>query len=72
MTVNSVAPGWIATGSQLLSEASAGRHTPIGRSGTPAEIAEVIAFLASDRASYVIGTSIVVDGGNTIQETKGP
>jgi 3-oxoacyl-[acyl-carrier protein] reductase len=72
VTVNSVAPGWIATGSQLPSEASAGRHTPIGRSGTPQEIAEVIAFLASDRASYVIGTSIVVDGGNTIQETKGP
>jgi 3-oxoacyl-[acyl-carrier protein] reductase len=72
VTVNSVAPGWIATGSQLPSEAAAGRHTPIGRSGTPAEIAEVIAFLASDRASYVIGTSIVVDGGNTIQETKGP
>ena len=72
VTVNSVAPGWIATGSQLPREASAGRHTPIGRSGTPQEIAEVIAFLASDRASYVIGTSIVVDGGNTIQETKGP
>jgi 3-oxoacyl-[acyl-carrier protein] reductase len=72
VTVNSVAPGWISTGSQLPSEASAGRHTPIGRSGTPQEIAEVIAFLASDRASYVIGTSIVVDGGNTIQETKGP
>lgn len=71
VTVNSVAPGWIATGSQLPSEALAGRHTPIGRSGTPAEIAEVIAFLASDRASYVVGTSIVVDGGNTIQETKG-
>jgi len=63
---------WHSTGSQLPSEASAGRHTPIGRSGTPQEIAEVIAFLASDRASYVIGTSIVVDGGNTIQETKGP
>jgi 3-oxoacyl-[acyl-carrier protein] reductase len=72
VTVNSVAPGWIATGSQLPSEASAGRRTPIGRSGSPEEIAEVIAFLASDRASYVIGTSIVVDGGNTIQETKGP
>jgi 3-oxoacyl-[acyl-carrier protein] reductase len=71
VTVNSVAPGWIATGSQLPSEAAAGAHTPIGRSGGPEEIAEVIAFLASDRASYVIGTSIVVDGGNTIQETKG-
>ena len=71
VTVNSVAPGWIATGSQLPSEALAGTHTPIGRSGTPEEIAEVIAFLAGDRASYVIGASIVVDGGNTIQETKG-
>ena len=71
VTVNSVAPGWIATGSQLPSEAAAGVHTPIGRSGAPEEIAEVIAFLASDRASYVVGTSIVVDGGNTIQETKG-
>ena len=71
VTVNSVAPGWIATGSQLPSEAAAGVHTPIGRSGTPEEIAEVIAFLASERARYVVGTSIVVDGGNTIQETKG-
>jgi 3-oxoacyl-[acyl-carrier protein] reductase len=71
VTVNSVQPGWIATGSQLPSEAVAGTHTPIGRSGTPQEVAEVIAFLASDRASYVTGTAVVVDGGNTIQETKG-
>jgi 3-oxoacyl-[acyl-carrier protein] reductase len=71
VTVNSVAPGWIATGSQLAEEAAAGVHTPIGRSGTPEEVAEVIAFLASQRASYVTGTLIVVDGGNTIQETKG-
>jgi 3-oxoacyl-[acyl-carrier protein] reductase len=70
VTVNSVAPGWIATGSQLPEEAVAGEHTPVGRSGTPHEVAEVIAFLASERASYVTGTSIVVDGGNTIQETK--
>jgi 3-oxoacyl-[acyl-carrier protein] reductase len=71
VTVNSVQPGWIATGSQLPSEAVAGTHTPIGRSGTPEEVAEVIAFLASERASYVTGTTIIVDGGNTIQETKG-
>jgi 3-oxoacyl-[acyl-carrier protein] reductase len=71
VTVNSVQPGWIATGSQLPSEAVAGTHTPIGRSGTAEEVADVIAFLASDRASYVVGTTIVVDGGNTIQETKG-
>jgi 3-oxoacyl-[acyl-carrier protein] reductase len=69
--VNSVAPGWIASGSQLPEEAVAGRHTPIGRSGTPLEIAEVVGFLASERASYLTGQSLVVDGGNTIQEIKG-
>jgi 3-oxoacyl-[acyl-carrier protein] reductase len=71
VTVNSVAPGWIATASQTPDEARADIHTPVARSGTPEEVAEVVAFLASDRASYIIGQSIVVDGGNTIQETKG-
>jgi 3-oxoacyl-[acyl-carrier protein] reductase len=72
VTVNAVLPGWIATGSQQPEEAIGGENTPLGRSGTPAEVAEVIAFLASDSASYVTGQGIVVDGGNTIQEFKGP
>ena len=72
VTVNSVQPGWIATGSQTSEEAVAGKHTPVGRSGTPDEVGEAIAFLASDRASYITGQTLIVDGGNVIQEAKGP
>jgi NAD(P)-dependent dehydrogenase (short-subunit alcohol dehydrogenase family) len=66
--VNAVAPGWIATGSQTEKEAAAGRRAPVRRSGTPEEIADVIAFLASPGASYVVGQLIVADGGNSVIE----
>jgi 3-oxoacyl-[acyl-carrier protein] reductase len=72
ITVNSVAPGWIETGSSTEEEKTAGAHTPMGRSGTPQEVADLIAFLASDEATYITGQMIVIDGGNTIQDYKGP
>ena len=71
MTANSVAPGWIETASSEPDEVEAGRHTPIGRPGTPEEVAAAVAFLCTDEASYVTGRSIVVDGGNLIQEPHG-
>lgn len=70
VTINAVAPGWIATASSTESERSAGLHTPIGRPGTPEEVAAAICFLASPEASYITGQSLVVDGGNILQENK--
>ena len=71
ITVNCVAPGWVATGSHVPEEARAALHTPIGRAGTPAETATAIAFLAMPGASYITGQLVVVDGGNCLQERKG-
>ncbi|QOX65118.1 SDR family oxidoreductase [Anoxybacterium hadale] len=70
--INNVLPGWIATGSQTESEAAASLNTPIGRGARPEEVGHMIVFLASEQASYITGQSFIVDGGNTIQEYKGP
>lgn len=69
--VNSVHPGLIATPmiaaqDQAISDGVVAA-TPMGRIGQPGEVANVIAFLASDEASYVTGAQIMVDGGYTTQ-----
>ncbi|MDF1485535.1 SDR family oxidoreductase [Ramlibacter sp. H39-3-26] len=68
--VNAVAPGTIATElaaqSVLTSDAARARimsRTPMGRLGEPAEVADAVAWLSSDAASYVTGEIVVVDGG---------
>jgi 3-oxoacyl-[acyl-carrier protein] reductase len=72
ITINNVAPGWIATASQLEDEKIAAQYTPLKRAGTPMETASLIAYLATPGASYITGQIMVVDGGNCIQEHKGP
>ncbi|MGN7799566.1 SDR family NAD(P)-dependent oxidoreductase [Leifsonia sp. 22587] len=70
ITVNAVAPGWIRTASSTDREIAMGHATPIGRPGTPAEVAAAIGFLASAGASYITGQLLVIDGANSINEER--
>jgi len=70
VTVNTIAPGRIDTDRirEVYPEGPSAddlKAIPLRRLGAPREIAEVVAFLASDRASYVTGTVVAVDGGLT-------
>lgn len=57
---NRVAPGLIETASSTEEEKTVEEHTPMGRSGTPPEVADLIAFLASDEATYITGQIIIL------------
>ncbi|NDK56592.1 SDR family NAD(P)-dependent oxidoreductase [Pontibacter fetidus] len=73
--VNAIAPGWIETGPwQKKSQQYTPQHTqqdktqhPVGRVGTPEDIAEAALFLCSDKAGFITGQSITIDGGMTMK-----
>lgn len=70
ITVNAVAPGWIATPSSTSYELKMGELTPVGRSGSPEEVASAVAGLAMPASGYTSGQLLVVDGANSVTEDR--
>jgi 3-oxoacyl-[acyl-carrier protein] reductase len=75
ITVNGVEPGNILTEGVKAHRSAAFIRSmeaavPLGRLGTPEDVAHAVLFLASDEAAYITGTTIVVDGGQTLPEGK--
>ncbi|MGH3030496.1 MAG: SDR family NAD(P)-dependent oxidoreductase [Gaiellaceae bacterium] len=69
--VNAVAPGAIATERNVEAEAL-DEEVPLGRPGTPEEVAALVSYLASDEARYVTGASFLIDGGMSQQVVYRP
>lgn len=64
--VNSISPGWIDTDYEEYTGADAAQH-PVGRVGNPMDIANMVLFLCSDKAGFITGENICIDGGMTKQ-----
>ena len=64
--VNSISPGWIDTTGSEITGADA-LQQPVGRVGKPEDIAEMVLFLCSDKAGFITGENICIDGGMTRQ-----
>ena len=62
--VNSISPGWIDT-AYTVYEGSDAIQQPAGRVGNPLDIANMVLFLASDKAGFITGENICIDGGQT-------
>ena len=64
--VNSISPGWIETG-DAVHEGPDAYQQPSGRVGNPMDIANMVLFLCSDKAGFITGENICIDGGMTRQ-----
>lgn len=64
--VNSISPGWIDTTQSSFSGADA-LQQPVGRIGTPEDVAHMVLFLCSEKAGFITGENICIDGGMTRQ-----